>query len=59
MREKEEGITLSLIIDKVKTGEIHGLSRWSYIPFGAVMTLVYVTEESWLYEYIVDLSSYK
>ena len=49
MREKERGITLSLIIDEVKTGELHGLSRWSYIPFGAMTTLVLVTEESRLY----------
>jgi hypothetical protein len=34
LREREEGRTLSLIIDEVKTGEIHGLSRQSYIPLG-------------------------
>jgi hypothetical protein len=30
--EGEGGETLSLIIDEVKTGEIHGLARGSYIP---------------------------
>jgi hypothetical protein len=32
---EEKGETLSLIIDEVKTGEIHGLSRQSYIPLGS------------------------
>ena len=32
--EERRGKTLSLIIDKVKTGEIHGLSRRSYIALG-------------------------
>ena len=34
LRKKEGGRILSLIIDEVKTGEIHGLSRQSYIPLG-------------------------
>ena len=33
--EERWGKTLSLIIDKVKTGEIHGLARRSYIPLGS------------------------
>jgi hypothetical protein len=33
--EERKGKTLSLIIDKVKTGEIHGLTRQSYIPLGS------------------------
>ena len=33
--ERKRGKTLSLIIDEVKTGEIHGLSRQSYIPLGS------------------------